>query len=185
MTKQVWLQSASVKIFFLLNIENDIAKCLKTYYEDITGLWNMIFGYINFQGLKFSIQKRMVKGLPSTTHRCGHFVQHASWFRKGFPRDATTKARKPLKLPLECLFTLMCVDESMCISSARTDIFSPLLMIFTEKHWSFSLKYKSLKFNCFQKSSRCLLLSKVVIHKSLEIGRQIHVKRLEWILQRK
>lgn len=56
------------RIFFILNIENNIAKCLKMYYEDITGLWNMRFGHLKFQGLKFSIQKRMVKGLPSTTH---------------------------------------------------------------------------------------------------------------------
>ncbi len=49
---------------FSLNIQNDIAKCLKTYYKNAPWLWYLRFGHLNFGGLELLSKKNIVKGLP-------------------------------------------------------------------------------------------------------------------------
>jgi len=36
---------------FLLNIQNNVGKCLKACYIDASWLWHLRFGYLNFGGL--------------------------------------------------------------------------------------------------------------------------------------
>ncbi|KAJ4728613.1 Retrovirus-related Pol polyprotein from transposon TNT 1-94 [Melia azedarach] len=46
---------------FSLNIQNDIAKCLKAYYKDASWLWHLRFGHLNFGGLELLAKKKMQK----------------------------------------------------------------------------------------------------------------------------
>ncbi|KAM1480370.1 hypothetical protein ACFX2I_027522 [Malus domestica] len=49
---------------FPMNIQNDVAKCLKTCYKDTSWLWHLRFGHLNFEGLELLSKKEMVRGLP-------------------------------------------------------------------------------------------------------------------------
>jgi hypothetical protein len=53
---------------FLLNIETNVPKYLKTCVKDETWLWNMRLGHVNFDSLKMMTQKKMLKGLLSIEH---------------------------------------------------------------------------------------------------------------------
>ena len=53
---------------FTLNIQNNVAKCLKACYKDTVGLWHLQFGHLNFRGLQLLSMKEMVRGLPSISH---------------------------------------------------------------------------------------------------------------------
>ena len=92
---------------FLLNIQSDIAKCLKACYNDNSLLWHLRFGHLNFGGLKLLFKKEMVKGLPSINHpdqlREGCLI--GKHFRKNFPREATTRAKEPKAYTHRCVWT--------------------------------------------------------------------------------
>ncbi|KAE8727985.1 hypothetical protein F3Y22_tig00004899pilonHSYRG00012 [Hibiscus syriacus] len=85
---------------FLINIQNDVAKCLKACYKDSSWLWHLRFGHLNFGGLELLSKKEMVKGLPCINHPdqlCeGCLV--GKQFRKSFPKESETRAKKPLEL---------------------------------------------------------------------------------------
>ncbi|KAE8729726.1 hypothetical protein F3Y22_tig00003403pilonHSYRG00088 [Hibiscus syriacus] len=85
---------------FLINIQNDIAKCLKACYKDASWLWHLRFGHLNFGGLELLSKKEMVKGLPRINHPdqlCeGCLV--GKQFRKNFLKESETRAKKPLEL---------------------------------------------------------------------------------------
>ena len=53
---------------FLLNIEMDMPKCVKTRVKDETWLWHMRLRHANFDNLEMMTQKKMLKGLPSIIH---------------------------------------------------------------------------------------------------------------------
>ena len=54
---------------FLLNIQNDVLKCLKSYVNDSFWIWHLRFEYLNFGGLKLlNKKKNMVRGLLSIDH---------------------------------------------------------------------------------------------------------------------
>jgi len=53
---------------FWLNIQNDVAKCLKAYYNDASWLWHLRFGHLNFGSLSLMSKQNMVRGLPSINH---------------------------------------------------------------------------------------------------------------------
>ncbi|KAM2569381.1 hypothetical protein TB2_009490 [Malus domestica] len=42
-----------------MNIQNDVAKCLKTCYKDTSSLWHLRFGHLNFGGLELLSKKEM------------------------------------------------------------------------------------------------------------------------------
>jgi len=42
---------------FVLNIQNDVAKCLKMCYKDASWLWHLQFGHLNFGALELLSKK--------------------------------------------------------------------------------------------------------------------------------
>ncbi|KAK3037025.1 hypothetical protein RJ639_031599 [Escallonia herrerae] len=47
---------------FMLNIQSDVPRCLKTCIKDSSWLWHMRLGHLNFDGLQVMSKKSMVKG---------------------------------------------------------------------------------------------------------------------------
>ncbi|KAE8697001.1 hypothetical protein F3Y22_tig00110637pilonHSYRG00668 [Hibiscus syriacus] len=85
---------------FLINIQNDVAKCLKACYKNASWLWHLRFGHLNFGGLELLSKKKMVKGLPRINHP-GQLCEGClvgKQFRKSFPKESETRAKKPLEL---------------------------------------------------------------------------------------
>ena len=85
---------------FMLNIQNDLSKCLKACYKDTTWLWHLQFGHLNFGGLQFLSKNEMVRGLPSISHLdqvCEGCIL-GKQFKKGFPNESSSRAQKPLEL---------------------------------------------------------------------------------------
>ena len=83
---------------FLLNIEMDMPKCVKTRVKNETWLWHMRLRHANFDNLEMITQKKMLKGLPSIIHPnylCeGCFM--GKQFRNNFPKDSTSRGSQPL-----------------------------------------------------------------------------------------
>ncbi|KAL5786960.1 hypothetical protein ACOSP7_003909 [Xanthoceras sorbifolium] len=46
---------------FSLNIQNDVAKCLKACYKDASWLWHLRFGHLNFGSLELLSKKEMIE----------------------------------------------------------------------------------------------------------------------------
>lgn len=85
---------------FVLNIQNNVAKCLKTCYNDAPWLWHLQFGHLNFRGLELFSKKEMVRGLPCISHPnqvCEGCLLRKQ-FKKSFPNKSNSRARKPLEL---------------------------------------------------------------------------------------
>nr|GFA51289.1 retrovirus-related Pol polyprotein from transposon TNT 1-94 [Tanacetum cinerariifolium] len=85
---------------FILNIQHDEAKCLKSYLEDHSWLWHRRYGHLNFGDLKILSSKGMVKGLDHIDHpnqMCEGclFGKHA---RSSFMKEATSRAKETLQL---------------------------------------------------------------------------------------
>nr|GEV41600.1 retrovirus-related Pol polyprotein from transposon TNT 1-94 [Tanacetum cinerariifolium] len=85
---------------FILNIQHDEAKCLKSCLEDHLWLWHMRYGHLNFGDLKLLSSKGMVKGLDQIDHHnkvCkGCLIgKHA---RSSFLKKVTSRAKEPLQL---------------------------------------------------------------------------------------
>ena len=118
---------------FLLNIQNDVAKCIKACSRDLSWLWHLRLGHLNLGGLQLLAKSKMVRGLPSIKHLdqlCeGCFLGKKSW--KNFPKEASTRATKPLQL----VHIDMCVDRSNHHCSIKRITFFSLLMILVGKHW--------------------------------------------------
>ncbi|KAK2982524.1 hypothetical protein RJ640_027178 [Escallonia rubra] len=88
---------------FLLNIQNDVAKCLKSCVRDSSWLWHLRLGHLHFGGLNLLSRKEMVKGLPHISHPnqlCEGCI-FGKQFRKSFPKEAKeieeTKAEQEFK----------------------------------------------------------------------------------------
>jgi len=117
---------------FFLNIQNDIAKCLKACYNDASWLWHLRVRNLNFGSLSLMEKQNMVRGLPSINHpdqlcqRC--FLRKQ--FRMSFPKESTSRAKKSLKL----IHVDICGPNKPC-SLGKNNYF---IMIFQEKHGSIS-----------------------------------------------
>ena len=85
---------------FPLNIQNDVAKCLKACYKDASWLWNLRFGHLNFGGLELLSKKEMVRGLPCINHpnQLYEGCLLGEQFRKIFSKESDIRAKKPLEL---------------------------------------------------------------------------------------
>jgi len=82
----------------LLNIQNDVAKCLKACYIDVSWLWHLLFGHLNFGGLSLLSKEKMVRGLPSINHpdQLSEGCLLGKQFRMIFPKESNPRAKKPL-----------------------------------------------------------------------------------------
>ncbi|KAL5811065.1 hypothetical protein ACOSQ4_027633 [Xanthoceras sorbifolium] len=63
---------------FSLNIQSDVAKCLKACYKDASWLWHLQFGHLNFGSLELLSKKEMeLVPLPK-----GHKAIGVKWVYK-------------------------------------------------------------------------------------------------------
>jgi hypothetical protein len=133
---------------FLLNIQTDVAKCLKTCLKDSSWLWHLRFGHENFGRLKLLAQKKMVNGLPSINQPdqlCeGCLV--GKQFRKNFPKESTIRANEPLQL----VHTDVCGPIKPS-SFGKNRYFLHFIDDFSRKTWVYFLKEKSQVFEVFKK----------------------------------
>ncbi|TXG54005.1 hypothetical protein EZV62_019261 [Acer yangbiense] len=53
---------------FMLNIQTDVAKHLKSCLKDSSWAWHLRLGHLNFGGLRLMAKKNMVNGLPYIKH---------------------------------------------------------------------------------------------------------------------
>ncbi|KAK2981150.1 hypothetical protein RJ640_013472 [Escallonia rubra] len=85
---------------FMLNIQSDVPRCLKTCIKDSSWLRHMRLGHLNFDGLQVMSKKSMVKGLPSINHlnQLCEGCLFGKQARKSFPKESMTIAKCPLEL---------------------------------------------------------------------------------------
>ena len=85
---------------FPLNIQNDIAKCLKACYKDASWLWHLRFGHLNFGSLELLSKKKMVRELPCINHpdQLCEGCLLGKQFRNNFPKESYSRAKKLLEL---------------------------------------------------------------------------------------
>ncbi|KAK9100717.1 hypothetical protein Scep_024147 [Stephania cephalantha] len=139
--------SMSKNRMFSINIQNDVAKCLKACYKNASWLWHLRFGHLNFGGLEQS-KKEMVKGLPRINHPdqlCeGCLV--GKQFRKSFPKESESRAKKPLEL----IHTDVCGPIKPS-SLGNINYFLLFIDDFSRKTWVYFLNHKSEVFEVFKK----------------------------------
>ncbi|KAJ7959769.1 Retrovirus-related Pol polyprotein from transposon TNT 1-94 [Quillaja saponaria] len=155
--KNLWLRDQDANLIakvsmtrnkmFILNLQNDGAKCLKMCAKDSTWRWHMRLGHLNFRGLKNLGEKKMVYGLPFIDHPnqlCEACLigKHA---RKSFPKEAT-RATEPLQL----IHTDVCGPIKPC-SFGKNHYFLLFIDDYTRKTWVYFLKKKSKAFEVFKK----------------------------------
>ncbi|KAJ4719135.1 Retrovirus-related Pol polyprotein from transposon TNT 1-94 [Melia azedarach] len=157
----------SKNIMFSLNIQNDVAKCLKACYKDASWLWHLRFGHLNFGGIELLAKKEMVRGLPyiNDPNQLCEGCLHGKQFRKSFPKESAFRAKKPLEL----------VHADVCgpfkpRSLGNNNYFLLFIDDFSRKTWIYLLKQKSEVFGAFKKF-------KAAIEK--ESGRHIKAMRTD------
>ncbi|CAN1222821.1 Retrovirus-related Pol polyprotein from transposon TNT 1-94 [Linum grandiflorum] len=136
------------KRMFVLNIQSETAKCLKTCVTEDNWLWHLRFGHLNFGGLKLLGQKKMVHGLPIINHPeqlCeGCLV--GKQFRTSFPKESLSRA----KAPLELVHTDRCGPITPT-SLGKNKYFLLFIDDYSRKTWVYFLKEKSETFEAFKK----------------------------------
>jgi len=148
----------TINKLFLIDIQNDNAKCLKVCLKDNSWIWHLRLGHLNFDSLKIMSTKRMVKELPPINHS-NQFCEGClleKHFRRPFPKEATTKAKEPLQLIHANLCGLITPS-----SYGKNNYFLLFIDDFSRKTWAYFLKEKSEGFGVFKKF-RPLLKKKVV-----------------------
>ncbi|GJZ25653.1 retrovirus-related pol polyprotein from transposon TNT 1-94, partial [Tanacetum coccineum] len=133
---------------FILNIQNDEAKCLKSCLEDHSWLWHMRYGHLNFGDLKLLSSKGMVKGLDQIDHpnqACEGCLlgKHA---RSSFLKEATSRAKEPLQL----IHTDLCGPITPP-SHGKNLYFMLFIDDYSRKTWVYFLNEKSQAFEAFKK----------------------------------
>ena len=132
---------------FPLNIQNDIAKCLKACYKDTSWLWHLRFGHLNFGSLELLSKKRIVRGLPCINHpdQLCEGCLLGKQFRNSFPKESYSRAKKPLEL----IHTDVCGPISPS-SLGKNNYFLLFINDFSRKTWVYFLKQKSEVFEVFK-----------------------------------
>ena len=133
---------------FVLNIQNDMARCLKMCYKDESWLWHLRFGHLNFGGLELLSKKEMVRGLPCINHpnQVCEGCLLGKQFKMSFPKESSTRARKPLEL----IHTDVC-GPIKPRSLGKNNYFLLFIDDFSRKTWVYFLKEKSEVFANFKK----------------------------------
>ncbi|KAE8683276.1 TMV resistance protein N-like [Hibiscus syriacus] len=128
--------------------DSTIAVKGRACYKDASWLWHLRFGHLNFGGLELLSKKEMVKGLPHINHPdqlCeGCLV--GKQFRKSFPKESETRAKKPLEL----IHTDVCGPIKPS-SLGNNNYFLLFIDDFSRKTWVYFLKQKSEVFEVFKK----------------------------------
>ena len=85
---------------FTLTLQQDVPMCLKACTQDFLWLWHLRFGHLNFEGLKLLKEKNMVNGIPfiDNPEQICEGCLYGKQSQKSFPKEATTRSLKPLKL---------------------------------------------------------------------------------------
>ncbi|GKA63759.1 retrovirus-related pol polyprotein from transposon TNT 1-94 [Tanacetum coccineum] len=83
---------------FILNIQHDEAKFLKSCLEYHSWLWYMRYKHLNFGDLKLLFSKGMLKGLDQIDHpnQVCEGCLLGKHTRSSFPKEATSRAKEPL-----------------------------------------------------------------------------------------
>ena len=79
---------------FVINIQSDAAKCLKTCCKDSSWLWHLRLGHINFKSLELLSKKKTVNSLPCINYPdqlCEGYLL-GKQFRKSFPHESHSRA---------------------------------------------------------------------------------------------
>ena len=133
---------------FLLNLQVDHPRCLKSCVEDTSWLWHLRFGHLNFGSLKTLVNEDMVHGLPKINHpnQLCEGCLFGKQARKSFPTEATSRASKPLQL----------VHADVCgpikpSSHGKANYFLLFIDDYSRKTWVYFLKAKNEVFGAFQK----------------------------------
>ncbi|GJZ28932.1 retrovirus-related pol polyprotein from transposon TNT 1-94 [Tanacetum coccineum] len=133
---------------FILNIQHDEAKCLKSCLEDHSWLWHMRYGHLNFGDLKLLSSKGMVKGLDQIDHP--NQVCEGSLLGKHvrslFPKKVTSRAKEPLQL----IHTDLCGPITPP-SHGKNLYFMFFIDDYSRKTWVYFLNEKSQAFKAFKK----------------------------------
>ena len=140
--------SMSRNRIFMLNIQNDVVKCLKTCYKDTAWLWHLRFGNLNFRGLQLLSKKEIVRGLPSISHldQVCEGCLLGKQFKKNFPKESRSRAQKPLEL----IHTDVCGPIKPS-SLGKSNYFLLFIDVFSRKTRVCFLKEKSEVFENFKK----------------------------------
>ncbi|GJW57803.1 retrovirus-related pol polyprotein from transposon TNT 1-94 [Tanacetum coccineum] len=133
---------------FILNIQHDEAKCLKSCLKDHSWLWDMRYEHLNFGDLKLLSSKGMVKGLdqidlPNQVCKGCLLGKHA---RSSFPKEATSRAKEPLQL----IHTDLCGPITPP-SHGKNIYFILFIDDYSRKTWLYFLNEKSQAFEAFKK----------------------------------
>jgi len=132
--------SMSRNMMFFLNIQNDVAKCLKACYNDASWLWHLRFGHLNFGSLSLMGKQNMVRSIPSINHPdqlCEGSLL-GKQFRMSFPKESNSRAKKPLDL----IHADVCGPIKPC-SLGKNNYFFLFIDDFSRKTWVYFLKQKS------------------------------------------
>ena len=94
MTNEIKKVKMSKNRIFLLNIHNNIAKCLKAYHKDPFWIWHLRYDHLNFEGLELLSKKNVVKGLPYINHpdKLCEGCLLGKQFRKSFTNESNLRA---------------------------------------------------------------------------------------------
>lgn len=133
---------------FLLNIQNNVGKCLKACYIDASWLWHLLFGHLNFGGLSLLSKEQMEIGLPSIKHpnQLCEGCLLGKKFRTSFPKESNSRVKKPFKL----------IHADFCgpmkpSSLGKNNYFLLFIDAFSRKTWVYFLKKKSEVFSAIKK----------------------------------
>lgn len=133
---------------YRLMIETSGKKCLMTKLDEVSRLWHVHLGHVNYQALNLMSKHRMVNGMPRITQPktvCTGCLM-SKQTRKQFP----TKANYTAKMALDLIHGDLCGPISPTTAGGNKYFFL-LVDDYSRKMWVYFLKNKDEAFNAFKK----------------------------------